>query len=166
VAESPEGLDAWRALGHWLFERGTPAEAEYALVDLVRRIPADAAAHHNLGTLRLRMKRPAEAIRSLRQSVRLRPDAPATFLPLGSALKESGALEAAVGAWERLLRPAPGDPSAAAELERARGARRGARSTREFPDPPQLDPEAPPPTPAQVGVSARDTDKMIVSIGT
>jgi cytochrome c-type biogenesis protein CcmH/NrfG len=87
---------------------------------LLARDPDDASGHHNLGTLLLRLKRYDEAAQSFRQALRFRADAPATYLHLGYALKESGRLEEAVAAWRQVLRLSPDDAAAAEELKRAR----------------------------------------------
>jgi Flp pilus assembly protein TadD len=102
-----------------LFEQAPPAEAERVVSELVRRAPADAAAHHNLGTIRLRLKRYPAAVQAYRDALGHRADAPTTQLHLGYALKECGRLEEAVAAWEEVLPLAPGDPAATAELQRA-----------------------------------------------
>ena len=47
------------------------------------------------------------------------PNAPATYLHLGFALKESGRLEEAVSAWQQVLRLAPNDVAAHEELKQA-----------------------------------------------
>ncbi len=90
-----------------------------ALKDLIACEPTDASAHHNLGTLFLRVGRFDEAARSFRQSLRYRSNNVATYLNLASALKESGRLEEAIQAWEQVLRLSPGEPTARRELIRA-----------------------------------------------
>ncbi len=100
-----------------LFEQGPPSQAEAALRDLVERRPAEASAHHNLGTLLMRLKRYDEAARSFRQALRHRADAPATYLYLGYALKESGRPDEAASAWQQVLRLAPDDAVAREELK-------------------------------------------------
>jgi cytochrome c-type biogenesis protein CcmH/NrfG len=69
--------------------------------------------------LLLRLKRYDEAARSLRQALRHRADAPATYLHLGFALKESGRIDEAVIAWQQVLRLAPNDATAREELRKA-----------------------------------------------
>jgi tetratricopeptide (TPR) repeat protein len=101
---------------HILFEHGSAPEAEAALRTLVARYPNDAAGHHNLGTFLLRLKRYDEAVWSLLQAVRYRDNAPATYLHLGYALKESGRLDEAAKAWQQVLRIAPDNEPARAEL--------------------------------------------------
>jgi Flp pilus assembly protein TadD len=86
---------------------------------LIGHDPNDASAHHNLGMLLLRLKRYDEAARSFRQALRHRADAPATYLHLGYALKESGRLEEASAAWQQVLRLSPADAAASEELRRA-----------------------------------------------
>ena len=61
-----------------------------------------------------------EAACAYRQSLRYRTNHPATYLNLGSALKDGGRISEAVAAWEQALRVAPGDPVISAELARVR----------------------------------------------
>jgi tetratricopeptide (TPR) repeat protein len=117
VAENPTEPEFQQALCRFLFEQGTPAEAEAALTRLVHLVPQDAAALHNLGTVRLRVHRYAEAIEAFRQSLRYRPNSAATCLHLGSALKESGQLAAARAVWEEALRLNPADSAILHALE-------------------------------------------------
>jgi 2-polyprenyl-3-methyl-5-hydroxy-6-metoxy-1,4-benzoquinol methylase len=85
--DHPEAREAWC---RFLFEHGEPAEAEAALRDKLRRQPEDAAAHHNLGTLNLRLGRYPAAAECYRQSLRYRPHHPATCAQLGFALQQCG----------------------------------------------------------------------------
>jgi O-antigen biosynthesis protein len=125
TASYPDDLQILRGLCQFLFDHGSSREAEEALRKLSERDPADASAHHNLGTLLLRGKRYGEATEAYRASLQLRPDAAATYLHLGYALKESRRLDEAVAAWEQVLRLEPGHPAAADELNRlGAGARR------------------------------------------
>ncbi len=57
-------------------------------------------------------------MQAYRQSLRFRLNHPATYVSLGYALKDSGRIEEAVGAWEQALRLAPNDPTASGELMR------------------------------------------------
>jgi tetratricopeptide (TPR) repeat protein len=118
VADYPDDPDPLQALCRFLFENGGLAEADESLQELTRREPRDAAAFHNLGTLRRRLGRPAAAAEAFRQSLRLRPNAPATLLNLGHALRDSGQVREAVAAWQEAARAAPGRPEAA-EAQRA-----------------------------------------------
>jgi GT2 family glycosyltransferase/tetratricopeptide (TPR) repeat protein len=118
VAASPLDHLVLEAQCRLFFEHGAPDQAEAAIRALIARHPGDPAAHHNLGTLQLRLKRYDEAVQSFRQSLRRRADAPATYLHLGYALKESGRLEEAVAAWQQVLRLSPGNPEATEELSR------------------------------------------------
>jgi tetratricopeptide (TPR) repeat protein len=128
IAERPSDPELWHALAQLLFETGQSADAERALLELVRLQPNDASAHHNLGTLYLHSKRPKEAVQAYRESLKHRPDAPATWLHLGQALKESGRAGEAVSAWERVLQLDPGNEAAAQELERIRAPKSRAGS--------------------------------------
>ncbi len=116
VAECPDDLEPLRALCQLLFEHADPLDAERALTELSRRDSADAAARHNLGTVYLSQNRYAEAVDVYGDSLRLRPDSPATYLNLGYALREYGRLKEAIAAWEQVIRLAPGDPAATEAL--------------------------------------------------
>ena len=54
IAEGPDDLETLRVRCQFLFEHGTPDEAEEALKCLIDHDPEDASAYHNLGTLLLR----------------------------------------------------------------------------------------------------------------
>jgi GT2 family glycosyltransferase/tetratricopeptide (TPR) repeat protein/2-polyprenyl-3-methyl-5-hydroxy-6-metoxy-1,4-benzoquinol methylase len=125
-AEAPGDHTALERRCQLLFENGAPAEAEAALRALILRNPQDASAHHNLGTLMLRLERYEEAALSFRQALRHRADAPATYLHLGYALKETGRLEEAIAAWQQVLRLSPNHPAASEELRHAAGRAREA----------------------------------------
>ena len=60
-AERPDDLQMLRERSQFLFDNGTPDEAEQTLRDLINHTPKDAAAHHNLGTLLMRTGRHEEA---------------------------------------------------------------------------------------------------------
>jgi tetratricopeptide (TPR) repeat protein len=90
VEHDGEDEAAWQTLCHFLFDHGRPEEAEQALKELLRRQPTDASAHHNLGTVYLRLGRPHAAIEAYRYSLRLRPHAAATAQLLEVALRQAG----------------------------------------------------------------------------
>lgn len=119
VAERPDDPEPRQALCRLLFERGPAAEAEAALLDLAKRHPEDASAHHNLGTLRLRARRLGEAVGSFRESVRLRPKAAGTWHQLARALKDWGRSREAAGAWRVAAKLDPSDEVARHEVELA-----------------------------------------------
>jgi tetratricopeptide (TPR) repeat protein len=96
VEEFPNDPEAWEAWCRFLFEHGDAAEAEGALHELVRREPTNAAAYSNLGTLNLRLGRYPAAADWYRQSLRYRPDNPATQAQLRHALRQCGRLKEAV----------------------------------------------------------------------
>jgi tetratricopeptide (TPR) repeat protein len=86
--DEPEDLAPLRRLCQHLFFHATTEEAEQALVQLAGRDPQDAAALHNLGTVRYRLGRHAEAGEALRASLRLRPDSLATQSLLDSIARQ------------------------------------------------------------------------------
>lgn len=103
----PEDSEPLRILCRLLFERGDPAAAEAALSELTVRAPEDAAAHHNLGTIRQRLWRHKEAIAAYRESLRLRPDSAVTYVQLGRALLQDGNADQAAEAWRNGLKIDP-----------------------------------------------------------
>ncbi len=66
----------------------------------------------------MRSGRHEEAVQVYRQSLRYRPNYAATYLNLGYALKDSGRIDEAARAWERVVRLAPNDPVVPRELAR------------------------------------------------
>jgi tetratricopeptide (TPR) repeat protein len=88
VTEGGGDAEPLQALCRFLFEHGQPREAEAPLQELVRRVPNDAAAHHNLGTVYSQLGQYAAAVDAYRESLRLRPDSPLTQQQLAAALRE------------------------------------------------------------------------------
>ena len=78
VAEHPGDIAIHNERCRFLFERGTPAEAQQALEQLVQLSPDDPAAWHNLGAVRLRLRNDTAATQALEHSLRLRPDSVST----------------------------------------------------------------------------------------
>ena len=76
----------------------------------------NAPAHHNLGSVLYKLGRYDESAVGYRESLRLRPSSPATYLHLGHALREAGKLDEAKAAWQQALHLAPGDAAATAAL--------------------------------------------------
>jgi uncharacterized protein HemY len=88
-------------------------------VHFAARLPHDAAAHHNLGTLYLRTARYRAATDAYRQSLRHRPESAVTCVHLGDALKDAGDHGQAVAVWRPALDQAPGHPAAMKALRLA-----------------------------------------------
>ncbi len=109
----PEPL---RLLGQAHFTRGEDVQTEAVLRDLLRRDPTDAAAHHNWGSVLLRMGRATDAVGAYRKSLSLRADSIETRLCLGYALRAAGDDAGAVAAWREVLARIPDHPEAAAAL--------------------------------------------------
>ena len=116
VAAYPDELEPLRALSQFLFEHGTPEEAERALEELARRAPKDASVQHNLGLMALRQHRSRAAEAAFRRSLELRPDTPATLIQLGHVLKLNGQLDEAITAWQQAQRLDPNDRAATEAL--------------------------------------------------
>ena len=74
IEQFPADIDLWQDLCRLLFTQAEPQETASALSELVRLAPHDPAAHHNLGTTFLRLRRWEHAIHAFRRSLSLRPD--------------------------------------------------------------------------------------------
>ncbi len=118
ASEHPGDAEILGILCRFLFEHVGVAEAESALMALIRCSPEDAAARHNLGTVYRETGRPAQAIEEYRESLRLRPSSPATQSQLGLALEAVGRREEAVSAWREAIRQEPGNRVAREGLQR------------------------------------------------
>ncbi len=114
-----EDLEPLRALAKVLFEHGPAAEADRVLREIVSSDPGDAPSRQNLGSLRLREGRAAEAVDDFLGAIRLRPDCAPTFVLLGRAYKALDRPNEAMDAWEEAFRIAPGDPDATREIRDA-----------------------------------------------
>jgi tetratricopeptide (TPR) repeat protein len=119
VKACPDDIEIFDARCRFLFEHADPEETKRALEELIRRVPQDAAAHHNLGTINLRLGDYSAAIKCYRRSLELRPNAPGTYLQLAEALRGAGRMDEAIEAWEQTLRLAPGDPQTTKALREA-----------------------------------------------
>jgi len=108
VHSCPEDPAPLEDLCRLLFYQATPEETVTALNELVRRHPDNAAAHHNLGILALRMGRTQDAIAALQTSIHNRPTAAPTYLSLGYALRAAGRLVDALRAFDSCQRLSPG----------------------------------------------------------
>lgn len=82
LATDPDHLPARRSLCRLLFDHGPLVDAEIALWDLIRREPNDAAAHHNLGLVYVRLCRINDAIAAFERSLQVRPNWEATIQEL------------------------------------------------------------------------------------
>jgi GT2 family glycosyltransferase/tetratricopeptide (TPR) repeat protein/SAM-dependent methyltransferase len=85
VEAFPEDREAREARCRLLFEHGQPAEAERALLEQIERDPTDAAAHHNLGTVHMRLGQYGAAADCYRESLHWRPEHEETRRCLGLA---------------------------------------------------------------------------------
>lgn len=115
----PASQDAHGRLCRLLFERGELGETEIALKSLLQVDPRDAPAHHNLGTVYLRMDRPIDAIDCYRKSLDLRPESAETNLYLGYALEQAGDTVGAKSAWHKAISIVPGYKLALDAINRA-----------------------------------------------
>ena len=116
---APDDADLLRLWCQLLFEQADWIAAEQAVAEVIRRDPLDGAAHHNLGTVLLRRSKITQAIQTLQESLRLRPDYPDTYRQLARAHNAVGQLSEARQAWSRVLHWAPNDPEAQSGLRSA-----------------------------------------------
>lgn len=79
------------------------AEAERMFLAVVRREPALAGPRANLGIVYAHTNRPAQAIESLRQAIRLNPDRAAYYNELGVVYRREGKFEDAERSYEKAL---------------------------------------------------------------
>jgi O-antigen biosynthesis protein len=90
VSAYPSDRDAVGEVSRLLFEQAGPAAARGALEALTRLVPEDASAHHNLGAAYLQADDPGRAVAACRESLRHRPNSPATLELLNLALAALG----------------------------------------------------------------------------
>ncbi len=100
---APHDLDLLRLWCQFLFDRADWPGAQAALEDLARRDPLDGANHHNLGAVLVQRGAAEQAIQSYRESLRLRPNYPATLHQLGHACSAAGRIAEAREAFRQLL---------------------------------------------------------------
>src|SRR5215470_9777793 len=108
----PDLSDAHNNLGHLLYARGQPAEAEAKCREALRLRPDNPEAQTNLGNALLALGRPAEAEASHREALRLRPEYPEAHYNLGIALHALGRPAEAEVSCREALRLRPGTPEA------------------------------------------------------
>jgi tetratricopeptide (TPR) repeat protein len=120
--ELPDDPDVVQAGCQLLFEAGDLTQCEQAIRHFLRLVPDNPTAHHNLGTLYLRMGRHAEALAPLRKSLELAPANAAAHFHLGHALLGAGRQDQAVRAFAEALRLEPDNPHARDGLAQARAA--------------------------------------------
>lgn len=82
---------------------GRYPEAERALLAVIRREPALAGPHANLGILYARTGRPAQALESLQEAIRLNPDKALYYNELGMLSRREGRFDEARRYYARAL---------------------------------------------------------------
>jgi tetratricopeptide (TPR) repeat protein len=117
VATFPDDLLILNHTCQLLFEHGNPVDAETALLRLIQRVPDDAAAHHNLGTVYVRVAHFRAAADSFRNSIRLRPESANTWLQLAHVHRKLCDHTAALEAAQQALRFAPNEPKVRRMME-------------------------------------------------
>jgi tetratricopeptide (TPR) repeat protein len=120
LASTPLGGDAQPNVllqfGASATENGDLPLAERFLRDAVRRAPALAVAHEQLGVVLGRQRRGPEALAAFDTAVRLDPSRASAHFHLAVALAEAGRIDAARAAAEQALRLRPDDGAARALL--------------------------------------------------
>jgi Flp pilus assembly protein TadD len=115
----PDLSDAHSNLGHLLYTRGQPAEAEESCREALRLRPDYPEAHTNLGNALHALGRAAEAEASHREALRLRPEYPEAHYNLGIALHALGRPAEAEVNYREALRLRPEYPEAYTNLGNA-----------------------------------------------
>ena len=115
LAINPDLMEAHVNLGSALDAAGQLDEAmrEYATAIRLRPTPE---AYNNLGTLLVKLGRPADAVQALRQGIALRADIATLHENLGIALQRLDDRAGAAAAFREALRLEPGRASARAAL--------------------------------------------------
>ena len=103
LEREPGNADALHFLGLVAHARGDHATALERLREAIRRRGDAATYHNNLGSVLLRLGRPAEAEASYRRALELRPDYAEAHSNLGASLYEQGRFDAAEAACRRAL---------------------------------------------------------------
>jgi predicted CXXCH cytochrome family protein len=98
-------------------EQGREDEAQALVRAVLRRHPADAAAHNVLGLSLLRQKRLAEALKALQQAAGLAQQSVRFAYVYALALEAAGQRRQAVAELERVLKLHPGDRDTLAALQ-------------------------------------------------
>lgn len=93
--ESAEETQILSSVCQILFEAGWREDAEETLRRLVKLVPHDAAARHNLGTVLLQAERFEEALEWFREALQLRPEYSATFDNMAFAFERLGRIDEA-----------------------------------------------------------------------
>jgi GT2 family glycosyltransferase/cytochrome c-type biogenesis protein CcmH/NrfG len=105
-------LEPLRALCQFFFEQGSANAAEEPLRELLQRLPEDAAAYHNLGTVYMNLGRHQDAVTAYQASVRFRPNSAPTRLLLSEAFRKLGRLAESRLALQHVLQIEPHNPEA------------------------------------------------------
>jgi Flp pilus assembly protein TadD len=124
LALAPNDTGARVALGATLIELDRPDEAEPELRAALALTPDNAMALNNLGLVQHARGEVADAITSLTEARRLRPDLAGIAANLAAALRDGGALDAALAEVEAALSVEPGNADAhfvAGTIHLARG---------------------------------------------
>ena len=94
-------------LGKVYWDRGETRRAEQEWLEALRLGPANVATLNNLGVLRTRQKRYAEAIEFLQKAMAIKPTYAVAYISLGITYAEMGEREQAEAAYRRAIALAP-----------------------------------------------------------
>lgn len=118
IQVKPDYAHAYNALGYTLADRTTRYdEAKKYIEQAIKLAPNDAFILDSLGWLQYRMKAHAQAIRTLRQALSMRPD-PEIAAHLGEVLWESGDPQEAKKVWDSALKDNPGHEALQAAIQK------------------------------------------------
>ncbi|HSD61071.1 MAG TPA: tetratricopeptide repeat protein, partial [Burkholderiales bacterium] len=103
----PRHPDALHLLGVVALRKGDPARAEKLILQAIKRNPAAALYHVNLGNALLEQGKIDQALDALRRALRLQPDSVEALNNLANALQKSGRPEEAVPLYLRAVELRP-----------------------------------------------------------
>jgi len=116
VRLEPDNPDALQQLCHMQRVTGRLGDAEATALELRAQYPDSASPHFELGLVRIRQRRFAEALQCNRDALAIDPEMSEALNNLGLALSELGETAAALDLYRQALQVEPEDMTAAANL--------------------------------------------------
>jgi protein O-mannosyl-transferase len=107
VLKHPDNVRAWVLLSAAQFGRGQIDAAVATMLNALRQRPATAEFHNNVGVYYYHARNLAEAVRHLREAIRLNPTYNSAYSALGQTLVETNDWTGAASAFEALTRLEP-----------------------------------------------------------
>jgi tetratricopeptide (TPR) repeat protein len=116
LAENPNALVGWDALGHLAFSAGRVDEAVADFKRMAALDPEDVQGYNNLGVVYLQLGRPDAAVGEYRAALKIEPDFAQTHYNLGNVWLQQGRWDEAMGEYRAALRIQPDYPEARSNL--------------------------------------------------